>query len=421
MLSQSLMSLVDAALVGPLGEEALAAVGVGSNAMLVALALISGISLGVQAQVARRIGENKTFDCAAPVNHSILIAVCFALPLSLILCLTAPWLLKIYTSAPAIHENATTYFQIRIMTLTAAVLNLSFRGYWNGTQQPQAFLKILLISHLTNVLISYLLIYGHWGLPKLGVTGASIGTLFSMYLCTLLNIHKFQRSSSKHGLFTHWRDKASFTCLLKLAFPYSLQQTFFCIGIMLLYVIIAKLGTSEMAVTHVLMNISLFLILPGVGLGISITTLVSQCLGANFNEDALQWGNDAVLVATFILVILGLPFILAPAFCLSYFLHDPKLIDLACLPLQILCLGVILDAASLVLSHALTGAGASRSVLYVRFFFQWIVLLPICWLVGPMLGLGLPYIFAVQAIQRLLSSLTFIWLWRKRDWMNIPI
>ena len=421
MLSQSLMNLVDAALVGPMGEEALAAVGAGSNAMLVALALIAGVSSGVQAQVARRIGRGYINQCAAPVNHGILIAFAFALPLSIVLVLAAPCIIKFYTSEPAISSDATTYFQIRVMTLTAAVMNLSFRGYWNGTRKPRGFLKILLISHIVNAIASYLLIYGKMGLPALGTAGAAVGTFFSMYLCTLLNIKSLRHTARQHGLFTLWQDKDAFIRLLKLALPDSIQQTLFCIGIMLLYVIIARLGTAEMAVTHVLTSISLLLILPGIGLGISATTLVSQSLGAAQIDDAWQWGKDALLVATTVLIVLGLPFIMAPSFFLSLFLHDPDLVDLGRFPLQLLCFGVVLDTGALVLPQALLGAGANRTVLYIRFFFQWLVLLPFCWLVGPMLGMGLSAIWFVQAGQRLLASLTFIRVWQRRKWTEITI
>lgn len=421
MLSQSLMNLVDTALVSPLGKDALAAVGAGSNAMLVTLALIAGISSGVQAQVARRIGNGKISQCAEPVNHGILIACFFALPLSIILFFLSPWIMKIYTDNIAVASAATSYFQIRVMSLTAAVINLSFRGYWNGSRKPQGFLKILLISHISNALISYYLIYGKLGLPVLGTSGAAVGTLISMYLCTVLNIKSLRNTANQHGLFSLCWNKPAFIRLIKLALPDSIQQTLFCFGIMFLYVIIGRLGTAEMAVTHVLTTLSLLLILPGVGFGLSVTTLVSQSLGEAKIDEAWRWGRDAVLLTTIVLFVLALPFILAPSFFLSIFLHTPALIELGKLPLQLLCIGIIFDTGALVLPQALLGAGANKTVLYTRFFFQWAVLLPLCWLVGPILKMGLSAIWLVQAGQRLMASLVFMRIWKKRQWKHISI
>lgn len=421
MLSQSLMSLVDAALVGPIGKNALAVIGAGSSAMLVALALIAGVSSGVQAQVARRIGEGQHQQCAMPVNHGILIAFIFALPLSILLVIEAPLIIKAYTSDITISTAAITYFQIRVMSLTAAVMNLSFRGYWNAIFKPHGFLKILLISHILNAVTSYLLIYGKLGLPALGTNGAAVGTCLSMYLCTLLNIRSLRKTAKGHGLFTLWQNKKAFMRLINLALPDSIQQTLFAVGIMLLYVVIAQLGTADMAISHVLTTLSLLLILPGVGIGISTTTLVSQSLGANEPNGAWQWGKDALLVTTILLSLLGLPFILEPAFFLSLFLHEPTLVAAGQLPLQLLTIGIILDTGALVLPQALLGSGANKTVLYVRFFFQWVVLLPCCWLVGPVMGLGLSSILLVQIGQRLLSSLSFIYIWHRRKWATVSI
>ena len=90
MLSQSMINLVDAALVGPLGENALAAVGAGSYANFVALSLMTGLSAAIQAQVARRVGAGRLDECAMPTNHGLIIAFCFAMPLSILLVMTAP-------------------------------------------------------------------------------------------------------------------------------------------------------------------------------------------------------------------------------------------------------------------------------------------------------------------------------------------
>ncbi|WP_330927059.1 MATE family efflux transporter [Candidatus Sororendozoicomonas aggregata] len=421
MVSQSLLNLVDAALVGPLGKNALAAVGAGSNALLVALAFVAGVSSGVQAQVARRMGTQLTHCAATPVNHGMVIAFVFGLPVSIFLCLIAPWIMQVYQVDPATKVDALLYFQIRVMTLTAAVLNLAFRGYWNGTRQPHCFLKNLLISHLFNAAASYCLIYGKADLPALGVAGAAIGTFLSMYLCALLNLYDLRRCALHHGLFTRWGNRLAFFRLIKLATPDSVQQVLFSLAIMLFFVIISYLGAEAIAISHVLISLSLFLILPGLGLGVSVTTLVSQSLGASKPDEALQWGKDGVVVAIIVLIVLGLPFILAPNFFLSWFFHDDHLLMLARLPLQLLCLGIIIDTAALVLSRALLGAGANRSVLVIRFFFQWCVLLPLVWLVGPVLGWGLSAVWGVQALQKFLSSLTFIIVWHQKRWIEIDI
>lgn len=422
MLSQSLINLVDAALVGPLGDEALAAVGAGSYANFVALSLLAGLSAAIQAQVARRTGEGKWQLGAVPVNHGILVAFLFALPLSLVLAFLAPWLLQLFsTSSQAIHDNATLYFQIRVMALTAAAMNLSFRGFWNGVGEPKVFLALLIFTHIGNASISYVLIYGKLGLPAMGVSGAALGTFFSMYMGALLNLWMLHRRTPHQGFLYNWGSRESLVRMIKLAIPDSLQQTLFALGMMLLFVIVSRLGVKEMAIVHVLMNISLVLILPGIGLGMAANTLVSRSLGARQPEQAWRWGQDVMYVASFMLLVLSLPLILFPKQVLGLFLYDPELLVMGSTPLQLTGLGLALDAPGLVFIQALLGAGANRTVLCIRFVAQWLILLPLSWLAGPVLGFGLTVVWIIPTLQRALCSLAFFMVWHSRRWCKIII
>ncbi|USE39200.1 MATE family efflux transporter [Endozoicomonas sp. SCSIO W0465] len=422
MLSQSMINLVDTALVGPLGENALAAVGAGSYANFVALSLMTGLSAAIQAQVARRVGAGRLTECAMPTNHGLIIAFCFASPLSIILVMTAPWLLELFDqSSPSFTGEATDYFQIRVMALTAAAMNLSFRGFWNGIGQPNGFLKLLVCTHICNVIFSFILIYGKLGLPVMGVQGAALGTLLSMYLGALLNLCVLNKRARQFGFLTHWKNWASFKRLVYLAIPDSLQQTLFALGMMMLFAIVAQLGIREMAIAHVLLNISLFLILPGLGLGMAANTLVSQSLGAREPEVAWRWGQEVMYTASAVLLVLSLPLIFAPEAVLSLFLHDPSLLAMGLIPLQLTGIGVVLDAPSLVFVQTLLGAGANRTVLCIRFVAQWLILLPLCWLIGPALGLGLTALWTVPTLQRMVTSISFLAVWRSRRWSNIQV
>ncbi|MFK0573204.1 MATE family efflux transporter [Endozoicomonas sp.] len=422
MLSQSMINLVDAALVGPLGESALAAVGVGSYANFVALSMMTGLSAAIQAQVARRVGAGRLDECAMPTNHGLIIAFCFALPLSLMLMFAAPLLLELFSqNSPNFKGEATSYFQIRVMALTAAAMNLSFRGFWNGIGEPKGFLKLLVFTHLCNVILSYLLIYGKLGLPALGVKGAALGTFISMYLGAFLNLWILNKRARKYGFLTRWKNGAALKRLVFLAIPDSLQQTLFALGMMILFAIVAQLGIREMAIAHVLLNISLMLILPGVGLGMAANTLVSQSLGAREPEVAWRWGQEVMYSASAVLLVLSIPLIFFPKTVLSLFLHDPSLLAMGAIPLQLTGIGLVLDAPSLVFVQALLGAGANRTVLCIRFVAQWLILLPLCWLIGPILGLGLTAVWAVPTLQRMITSISFLAVWHSRRWSKIQV
>ena len=421
MLSQSLLNLVDAAMVGHLGETALAGVGIAGYANFIAISCIIGLSSAVQSLVARRQGEGRRDEMARPVNAGIILALLIALPLSLLFATGSDALLGLMSHDPAVLAIANDYFDYRIASMVAVGINFSLRGWWNGTYRPMVHLRLLVLMHLLNIGLSYGLIFGRFGLPALGAPGAGLGTSMALTAGCLLNALMVWRDARQHGFLKAKRDRKALSRVLRLSLPHSLQQLLFAVAIAVLFWIIGQIGTQEQAIAHVLINLALFLILPGVGLGMASTSLVSHALGRNQPGEAQQWGWDVIKTALAIICLLSLPMWLVPDQILALFMTDPQLIDQARLPLQITGLAICLDAATLVLTQALLGAGAHRLVMMVSVSGQWLFYLPLAWLFGPHLGFGLTGIWLVQLVHRSLSSLVFISIWRRRHWADIKL
>ena len=177
------------------------------------------------------------------------------------------------------------------------------------------------------------------------------------------------------------------------------------------------MGTQSVAVGHVLVNLSLLLILPGVGVGVAAMSLVGEALGRDDQQAAHRWGIDALSVAGLLLTVLALPMLLFPATVLAVFFEDQSLIQLGILPLQITGLMIVLDAAALVLAQTLMGAGAQRTVMLLTLSMQWLVFLPLAWWVGIELEYGLLGVWLVQLFYRALNSSSFLWVWQRRRWL----
>lgn len=418
MLSQSLMNLVDTALVGHLGESSLAAVGTGSYALLLMAAFLSGLSAAIQAQVARLQGQSRSQYTAIPVNAGLILSLVIGVPLTFLGLIFSPWILNLTAATSDIALQAEAYFDIRILSLPAAAMSLSFRGYWNGTGCPACFVKILVVVHILNALISWLLIYGKLGLPALGIEGAAIGTVIAMYAGALLNGIIMWRSGRKGGFLHAWPALQHFRQLLRLAIPDSLQQLLFSFGLMMLFAILAQAGAAASALGHVLINLSLLLILPALGFGMAATSLVSHAIGAGNDCLAYLWGRDSAFIAFCVLLILNIPLWLFPAVILGLFTSDQALIQMGNLPLQLTGLGITAEAAGLVLTQALLGAGASKTVMIVRLTGQWLVLLPLYWWAVNIAGYGLTAVCVIHTIQRGLSSLVFLGIWRRQGWLR---
>ena len=422
MLSQSVLNLIDAALVGQLGEASLAGVGIGSYANFVVISLILGLSSAVQALVARTLGGGDRERSVIPVYWGIILSVVIALPLSLLFISQSEQLTGLMTDDLAVQDIAASYFDYRTAAMVAVGLNLSLRGWWNGNKQPVTYFKVLLFTHLLNVVVSYCLIFGELGLPRLGAPGAGLGSAIALFAGAFFNFWLLRKElKPTRKLITSIISDYSLIRFFRLALPHSLQQFLLALAICTLIWIIGQLGTHEQAIAHVLINLSLFLILPAVGFGVASTSLVSHAMGEKDLLAASRWGWDVVKTAFTTVLILSLPLLIIPESVLQIFLHSEEIIEQAKLPLRLTAMAICLDAATIVFTQALLGVGASRSVLLISTLGQWCFFLPLAWLFGPFFGFGLIGIWLVQVVYRFLSSIMFIRIWSLRSWQNIKI
>ena len=421
MISQNVLNLVDTAMVGTLGDAALAGVGAASFLMFMAIAFIIGFSSGVQAMVARRKGEGKSAELAFPLNGALLLIAVIAVPWSLILFHSAPVVFPRVNDDPAVVGHAVPYLQARLTAVLATGCNFSFRGFWNGIDRPSLYMRTLIVMHAVNIGLNYVLIFGHFGAPALGAQGAGIASAVSTYVGLGYYVFLGFRHAAQHGFLRGRPPPGTIGTILRLSVPTGIQQVLFSGGYTVLYWILAQVGRAESAAANVLINVMLVAILPSIAFGIASATLVGQALGRQEPEDARRWGWDVVRVATVILILVSLPMLLVPEAILGVFIHEPETLALAKLPLRIFAGGLVFDAAGLVLQNALLGAGASRTTMVVSILCQWVLFLPAAYVIGPILGFGLVGIWTVQVAYRFIQAGIFASIWSWGRWNEIRV
>ena len=421
MVSQTVLNLVDTAMVGFLGSDALAGVGTASFAAFMATALVMGLSSGVQAISARRIGQGRADEAAVPLTGGLVLALLIGLPLTIVLLSFSATLLPLVNATPGVVEAGLPYFDARLLGVVATGMNFAFRGYWTGVSQSRRYLYTLLFIQVANAAISYLLIFGKFGFPELGTQGAGLGTTISLFLGTAVYFALAWKEARKYGFLRRSPHRETLLTMLRLSVPAAVQEFLFAAGFTAIFWIVGRMGTAEVAATNVLINLALVAILPAVGLGMAALTLVSEALGRKDPDAASRWAWDVVKVAAVIIGALGIPALVVPDLVLAGFIHDPAVIDVARNALRLMGATMAIDGVGLVLLHALLGAGAARQVMVVAVGSQWLLGLPLAWLVGPYLGLGLFAVWASQGAYRVFQALVFIVLWRRRRWAGIKV
>jgi putative MATE family efflux protein len=311
MMSQNVLNLVDIGMVGRLGDSALAATGIGSFTNYLAISFIIGLSAGVQALAARRLGEGKKSETAVPLNGGLMLALIMGIPLCIVLILATPYAFTFLTADPEVRELGIPYLQVRIASMMAVGMNFSFRGYWSAIHMTGVYLRTLLIMHAINIFLNWVLIFGNLGAPELGVFGAGLATTISLYIGTALYFYFAVRHASDKGFLRAIPPRGVLWQQFRLSLPSSLQQLFFSAGLVTLVWIVGRIGTAEVAAINILMTFHITAMLPAFGIALAATTLVGNALGREDVDDAAAWGwNCAALTfvygATMSLILIPL-------------------------------------------------------------------------------------------------------------------
>lgn len=425
MLSQVVLNLVDLAMVGHLGANALAGVGAASFLHFTAFSAITGLSTAVQAMAARRYGEGRLDETAVPLNGGLLLSLLIGLPLSLALIVAAPWLFATLYADPAVGDEGTAYLQFRLAGIIAVGINFSFRGYWSAIRRPRLYLYVLGGMSALNVVLDWLLIFGKLGFPELGTRGAGLANLISAFAGAAAYLWLAWRGARSAGFLHRMPSMVQLRDLLRIGLPSCAQNFLFAGGFSVLLWIIGQIGTAELAVTNVLINITLAAVLPGIAFGLAAAALTGSALGRGDVDDAYAWAWDVFRATWWVFAALAVPMLLATDIVLRVFFNDPAtadtLVETGRLPLRLIGLGVTLDGLGFILMNALLGVGASGVVALVAVGLQWGFFLPGSYAAVSLLGSGLPGIWLLMTSYRAVQTGIFAWLWKQKRWAKIRV
>ena len=424
MLSQTILNLVDTAMVSRLSnsDAALAAVGFGGFILFTSQAIILGLSTGVQACASRRLGEQREKETAHFLNAALIIILCTAPIITVIVFFSSPALYPFINQDPDVLAEGIPYLQIRSLGIIFVCANFAFRGFWNAVDMTKVYLKTMVLMHLLNIFLNYLLIFGKLGAPELGVAGAAYASLLSLAFGSSFYFYSANKLAGGLGFLNKLPKIPDILTLVKLSLPNGLQQLFFSTGFLATFWIIGRIGTSEVAAANVLINLMLAAMLPSMAMGLSAATLVGQALGKRNINDAALWGWDVSKITTTALGILGMIIALFPeAIVASIYSLEPSTAKLTVWPLRIVGVFMGFEALGMVLQSALLGAGDTKRVMTISIFNQWILFLPAAYLIGPVLGYGLTGVWLLQSIYRVWQTGIFFLLWRNRKWSNVAI
>ncbi len=445
-LSRVLMSIVDVAMVGRLGTEALAATGMGSMLFWGALSLALGIRTAVQTVAARRLGQGLLKESGVALRNGLVLASIYAAPTSFFVWLYSEPLVQFFINDSIATPLTVDYVSIVFIGLLFSSYSFVFQGFYTGIEKTKIHMRVTIISNVLNVYLNAGFIYGSGGVqaffmehlpdfyifsllwewanfPALGVKGAAIATLISsIWMTAHYAISLFSKETKRDCLvFKISFDRDMMKRQIRLALPQGIQESFIAIGWGVFYKIVGIIGLVELATTELLFTIMHTSFMPALGVGQACSTLVSKYMGEGKPDLSETSIKESIRIAEYIMAPMGLSFILFPEFYLYIFTNDLEIINMGVYGLRIIGALQFIDAIGFVLWFALSGAGNTVFPAMVEAILVWVVIVLGSYIVGVYFSLGFKALWLLFPIHLGLFAITMLWKTYQGDWKEIKV
>jgi len=424
MMSFTLLSVVDTAMLGRLGAAPLAAAGIAGVLFFAIVFSIAGIGVGVQTLTARRFGEGSLTECGAVTDTGLLLACLVGLPLTA----ASPWLARflapILSNDPAVVSLGETYLHYRFYGSAAMLANWVLRGFFAGIGETKHQMIASIATTLANLVLDYLLIFGRAGFPRMGIAGAAIASSLAIGVGTVYLAWIALSPGHRHrfGLLRRPIDVRRWAApIVRLSLPVTGQRTLANGSWLVFFTVVSRIGTVELAATNVIRSVYHLTIMLGVGLGTASAALVGQKLGAKAPDAAERLGWEATKLAALSMGIVGILFLVAPGPILRVYTTDPAVIAAGRLPLFLLGFVQAFAGAALVLSQSLQGAGNTRFVMLAELGICGSLYLPVVYALGLRTRLGLVGAWTGEFLYWTALAAIMGWKFARGDWKRIVV
>ncbi len=289
------------------------------------------------------------------------------------------WLLGVFAAKPlfalaghpqAVQELEEIYFSILCKGAVLHVAMVTLSTFFTGRGITRPVMIITFLGVFINIPLDYALIFGHWGMPEMGIKGAAIATVaaWGVNVTCLAGLIFTKANNHRFGVFKDIRfDKEIFTRLMRFGVPGSLQFTMDILAFTLFILLVGRIGLTELAATNIVLSINALAFMPSMGVSQGMSILVGQALGRGKPGLASEYVASGCHLLMLYILAVDLVFIFAPDLVLSPFLAANQgadthqaVLHLCRRLLHIVAAYLFFDALYMVFSGALRGAGDTR-------------------------------------------------------------
>ncbi len=372
LILTSLTQLADTVMVGKLGSYAISAVGMTTQPRFIMLSVFIALNVGTTALVARFKGQNNKKDADLVTAQAIILTVIASAILTVPGILFARQMVVFMGAGSDTIEAATGYFNILMMGFIPTALPITISALLRGVGDTKIAMRYNIAANLINIVFNYLLIYGKFGFPMLGVNGAAIATVIGNSAACAMALYtvagkRFHRAPRRLSDFIELRLTRR-TCvpnflmlkrILKIGLPSAAEQFALRAGLLIYTITITALGTSVFAAHQIVLTILNMSFVNGQAFGIAATSLTGQALGRGDLASAREASIACRRIGSIISTVMGLFMFLFRKELMMLFTSEQDIIALGAGIMVLTALIQPFQSSFQIYAGALRGAGDS--------------------------------------------------------------
>lgn len=420
----SSLGLVDSIMVGSLGEGALASVGIAMQVFFVQYLFVYGFISGCGTFVTQFYGAGDRQG----VHKTLGFAITVALAISLIFFVGAlffpEFIIGLYTDETSVVPLAKVYMQTGSWTLIFLGFSIPIEAALRGTQQTTLPLYVSAFVFSLNTFLNYVLIYGNFGVPMLGVKGAAIATVIARFLemvIMLLIIRKGNYLSGKISEYFDW-SKEFLIRVINNAKSTTANELLWSLGQTVFVAAYARLGVTAYAAFQAANNINGIFIFAGYSIGDAALILVGEYLGRRENAQAEVVAKKMIKIGTLMGVVCGIALYFVGREMLTFF-HLSEMGDMYSEKLLIV-MGVIMVVKvydTILVIGILRAGGDTRFAMFAEVGAVWIVGVPLAFIGSLWIGLPIHLVYALLGTYNLVEAILLTMRLRSKKWNKTMI